>query len=301
MIDFVDLMEGRSIGYFNSEMEQDKLWYSDQWIIEPTHLGIRYQCRVEACNKLDFHGKKESYKQKDKLEQLENIIKEIKSNNLPEQTLFEGYITFNNNKSEAYRFLKLDRLDNKIIDAAKFYITDLIYLNRKEIFELPLFDRKSLISKVFNDTENVKVQQFFSKNKKDVFEQFRKQNIDLFLFKDLAAKYRFKQSVYCKIYKVPKQYFMIVMGYVENKDKEDLKNMVVALEGGQLVNNKLIKIMNVPVHSNDSRINLYDNKEKIIGKVFELLASEKNENDNKYQEARFIQMREDKKLEDCVF
>jgi ATP-dependent DNA ligase len=301
MIDFVDLMEGRSLGSMDSEADQDKFWFSDQWIMEPIYAGIRFQGLVDTSGKIKFHGKQKQYKQQDKVQALSNIVQSLENCKLPDETLFEGYLTFNNNKTEAYRFLKLENLDQRLIDDAQFYVTDIIYYAGRDVFSLSLFDRKSIIKKIFKETDYLKVQQYFSVDKRNVFREFERQQIKTFLFKDLAAQYKFKQSVVCRIFTVPKQYFMVVMGYVENKEKEELKNMVVALEGGQLKSGQLTKIMNVPVHSNDSRIILFNNKDKIQGKVFEILASEKTEKDVKYQEARFICMRDDKKLEDCVF
>lgn len=301
MIEFVDLMEGRSLGSIDNESDQDKFWFSDQWVMEPILLGIRYQCLVDDSGLLSFHGKRKNYKDKDRFLMLPNIVQELQNNRFPPQTLFEGYVTFNNDKTEAYRFLKLEHLDEQLVENAQFYITDVIYYNSKDVYNLPLFDRKTILSKHFKESEHVKIQKFFALNKKNTFEQFEKKDVKVFMFKDLSARYSFKQSVACRVYKIPQQYFMVAMGYVENKEKEELRNMVVALEGGQLQKGELVKIMNVPVHSNDSRISLYNIRDSIVGKVFEILATEKTEKDSKYQEARFIQMRDDKKLENCIF
>jgi len=300
MISFVDLMEGRSLGSIDNEADQDKFWFSEQWILEPVYEGVRFQCMVDTAGDIRFHGKRKIYKHQGKLNALTSVMKSLENCKFPDETLLEGYLTFNNDKTESYRFLKLEQPDQQLIDNSCFYITDLIYYAGKDIFNLPLFDRKSIVNKIVKETGCLKVQQWFDKDKRNVFEKLKKEKVNVFLFKDLSSRYKFKQTVACRIYRVPTQYFMVVMGFVENTKKEELKNMVVALEGGQLINGQLVKIMNIPVHSNDSRIMLYNNKSNLMGKVFEILASEKTEN-NKYQEARFVGMRDDKMLEDCVF
>jgi len=300
MIDFVNLMEARSLGATVSESDEDKFWYSDQWIMEPMYQGIRYQGLVDASGNLRFLGKRKEYKQHDRFLSLTQICNDVESNKLPSQTLFEGYLTFNNNKIEAYRFLKLDKPDVNLVNSAQFYLTDIIYLSGNDVFNLPLFDRKKLLQKVFKETSVVKIQQGYTKNKRKIFEELKKE-IKVYLFKNLGAQYNFRQSLSSRIYKIPETYFMVVMGYVENKEDDELKNMIVALEGGQLKNGKLVKITNVPVHNNDSRIRLYNQRDKLIGKIFEILATEKTDQDEKYQEARYINMRDDKKLEDCIF
>lgn len=299
MVEFVNLMEARSVGSIDNESDQDKFWYSDQWIMEPVRLGVRYQGLVCTSGQIKFHGKQKNYKEQFKIDSLTKIVDSLKANNLPEQTLFEGYLTFENDRSKAYRFLKLGEIDDDLAKSAQFYVTDIIYHAGQDVFNLPLFDRRTILDKLFKEDELVKIQSGFTKNKKSVFEQL-KNEIKVFIFKDLAAKYSFKQSTAWRIYKIPQTYFMTVMGLVESDDPK-LKKMIVALEGGQLRNNVLTKIMNVPVHGYDTRTILYNNKENLVGKVFEMLASEKDSKDDKYQEARYIKIREDKKLEDCIY
>lgn len=299
MIEFVDLMEARSLGSMDSEKDQDKFWYSDQWVMEPVYLGFRYQCLVGASGQLRFHGKQKKYKQIDKFKNLTKIVQSIKSKNLPEDTLFEGYLTFQNDRTKAFKFLKLEQLDNEMINIAQFYISDIIYHSGRDLFNLPLFDRRTIINKLFVEDDVVKIQHGYVKDKKKIYQKM-KDEVQVFIFKDLSARYNFKQSLACRIYKTPFSYFMVAMGFVESADPR-LKRMVVAIEGGQLRNNTLVKIMNIPVHGNDTRIILYNNRSKYLGKVFEFLASEKLEKDEKYQEARFVKMRDDKKLENCIF
>lgn len=300
-INFVDLMEARSLGAVDSEKDQDKFWYSDQWIMEPVYQGIRYQGLVYTPGQIRFHGKKKEYKPQNKIEKLTSIMSILQSINLPEQTLFEGYLTFKNDRTRAFRFLKLDELDEDLKSNAQFYITDIIYHTGRDIYNLPLIERQSVLKKLFERAHGdyVLIQHGFFKNKKQVFDSLRDE-VKVFLFKDLAAKYTFKQSSSSRIYKVPQSYYMVVMGIVESPDPR-LKKMVVAIEGGQLKNGQLIKIMNIPVHGSDVRVVLYNNKDKIQGKIFEFLATEKVDDGDKYQEARFVQMRDDKKLEDCIF
>jgi len=269
--------------------------------MEPIYQGIRYQGLVYAQGKIKFHGKKKDYKEQNKVEQLSNIMSILQSLNLPEQTLFEGYLTFQNDRARAFRFLKLEELDDDLKNNAQLFITDIIYHSGRDVCNMALFDRRSILHKLFKQVHGdyVIIQQSFFKDKQKIFDSL-KDEIKVFLFKDLAARYSFKQSSSSRIYKIPQSHFMSVMGVVESSNKK-LNKMIVALEGGQLKNGQLTKIMNIPVHSNDVREVLYNNKEQLLGKVFEFLATEKNKNEDKYQEARFVKLRDDKKLEDCIF
>ncbi|MDD5650297.1 MAG: hypothetical protein PHF86_07775 [Candidatus Nanoarchaeia archaeon] len=301
MVDFINLMEARSLN-IDSENDQDKFWHSDQWVMEPIYQGIRYQGLVYAPGKIKFHGKRKDYKEQNKVEQLSNIMSTLQSLNLPEQTLFECYLTFQNDRAKAFRFLKLEELDDDLRNNAQLFITDIIYHNGQDVCNIAFFDRRTILNKLFERAHGdyVTIQQSFFKDKQKVFDSL-KDEIKVFLFKDLAARYSFnKQSSSSRIYKVPQSYFMSIMGIVESSNKK-LNKMIVALEGGQFKNGQLTKIMNIPVHSNDAREVLYNNKEQLLGKVFEFLATEKNENEGKYQEARFVKLRDDKKLEDCIF
>ena len=294
-VKFVNLIQCRSVSTL-TEKEEDLFWYSDQWLMEPVFFGIRYQCLISKG--VRFLGQKEEYKETNKLNLIESISEYFRVNLFPDDTLFEGYLTFDGNKKDAYSFLKSFVVEESLKKKAIFYITDILYYNGTDIFNMPLFDRKNLLKKIVNESENVRLQQGYSKNKKQVFEQL-KDRFKVFLFKDYCARYSFKQSVACRIYKVSVSYYMIVMGAVSNED-EKYKGMVVALEGGQYKNGILEKIMNVPVHNNDSRIKLYDRRKEIEGKIFEIHALEKT-NENKYQDARFVCMRNNKTSSDCIF
>lgn len=297
MIDFVDLMEPRSL--IIEQDDQEKFWYSDQWIMEPTYHGIRYQGLVYAPRKIKFHGKKKEYKLQNKFEKLNNIIDSINLSNLPEQTLFEGYLTFNNDKTKAFRFIKLDDIDDELVSIAKFFITDIIYYSGKDYFNMTLFDRLSLLSKIFIETDNVKMQPKYSSNKKNVYCSL-KDRVNVFVFKDLISMYTFKPTLSWRIYTIPYSYFMVIMDVVESNIVK-FKNMAVSIKGGLLKNGKLVHIMNIPIHNNEDRINLFKNRERLKGKVFEFLASEKSEKTEKYQEARFLKVREDLDFNSCIY
>lgn len=295
MINFVDLMEARSLGVQEDEQAMDKYWYSSQWIMEPIYMGIRYQCLIDEKNEIKFLGKKKTYSQQNSMYLLNNLMLEIKNLKLPTNTLFEGYLTFNNDQQKAYSFLKSNTFEDNDL---QFFITDLIYLDNKPVFDFTLFDRKHKLQTLVNDSNFIKLQKGYVSKKKETYSSLKDQ-FKIFLFKDLESLYSFRQSMSWRILKTPKQFFMTVLGFVEN-EKEEYKNMVLALEGGQIRNGKITKIMNIPVHSDESRLYLFKRKQQILGKVFEFFSLD-NAKNGKYQETRFIRMRDDKKQEDCIF
>jgi ATP-dependent DNA ligase len=297
MIEFVDLMESRSLGILEDEQDMDEFWFSDQWLMEPIYVGIRYQCLIDDDNTLKFLGKRKNYKQQNSMYLLTDLIEEIKSYSLPKNTLFEGYLTFSNDQQKVFRFLKSSSFNESCQDV-EFYLTDLIYFDNKALFDLPLFDRRSRLHSFISNKKIVKLQEGHSSKKKEIYSRL-KDEFKIFLFKDLESPYTFNQSMSWRILKTPKSFYMVVLGFVENDD-EKFRGMVLALEGGQFKNGKLIKIMNVPVHSTNSRIYLCKEKQKVLGKVFEILALE-DAKGGKYQESRFVKIREDKKQEECIY
>jgi len=294
MVDFVDLMSGRNFSLDN-EKEQDEFFFSEQWRMEPVLFGVRIQCLVNSVGEFKFLGKKKDYKQQDILKFLPDIVESLKTSSIPSNSLFEGNLELGN-RADVYRFLKTGQSRVK----ATFHVSDIIYYDNKDVFNQPLFDRLKLMQRIFREDNNIRIQQGYVKNKKKEFERLR-ELYTIFLFKDLESIYNFKQSVACRIYKIPRSFFMVIMGIVENQNNEKLKNMVVALEGGQVREGKLEKIMNIPINGNDSKISLYDARDSIIGKVFEFLALEKSPEEKKYQDVRFVKIRNDKTVEDCVF
>lgn len=299
-MDFVDLMQSRSICLTDDQENEEKFWFSDQWTIEPLYDGVNYQILIDENGDLKFQGRKRDYKKNNKFEQLDRIVKDIEEMQLPKNTLFEGILTFNNDKNEMFRFLNISRIDQSFKENCTFYIRDIIFYNNKAIHELPLFDRIAFIKRNFKETLYIKIQESYNKNKRQVFEKF-KESFQNFNFRDLCSPYSFKQSMASRIYKVPCSYFMIILDVVVNEKEEKFRNMVLALKGAQIKNNEITYIMNIPVHSNNNRTYLYKNRENLKGKVFEFLASEKDLKEEKYQEARFLKIRFDKTEKDCIF
>ena len=120
----------------------------------------------------------------------------------------------------------------------------------------------------------------------------------MFVFKKIDSIYKFGISSDWMIYKIPKSYYMIIIGFIEN-DKEEFRNMVLALTGAQIKYGRQEAIMSIPVHGSENRLSLFQKKTELRGQVFEIKALEKKS--GKYQEARFFCLRPDLKPENCVF
>lgn len=296
LLEFVNLMEARSLGIIEDEQQMEEFWYSSQWVLEPVLQGIRYQCLIDDNNELKFLGKRKDYKQDNSAHFLTGLIEEIKSLNLPKNSLLEGCLTFGNNQQKAYQFLKSQ---TEIEEDYEFYFSDIMYLDNKELFLMPLFTRLSKLASLITEKKIVKLQKGYTANKKQVYSEL-KDSVKVFLFKDLESVYTFRQSMSWRILKIPVSFFMTIMGFVENKEDEKFRSMVMALEGGQLKDSVMTKIMNIPVHSNEDRLFLYKSKQDLLGKVFEFLASERTKK-GKFQETRFLKIRDDKKPDDCIW
>jgi ATP-dependent DNA ligase len=253
---------------------------------------------IDEAGEPQFFGKKKSYR-KNRMAYLTNLTKEIKSYNLPKNSLFDGYITFENDQKKAFRFIKSIYTDeDNFRRQFEFYFTDVIYLNNEAMFNSPLVARLQVLKNLFStETRRVKLQKGYIVNKKEVYSQL-KHEYKIFMFKDLDSVYSFKQSSYWRILKVPQTFYMVIMGFVESQE-EKFRGMVMALEGGLYKNGVLSKVMNIPVHSNENRSYLYHKKSEILGKVFEFLALDKTDK-GKFDEARFVGIRDDMKSESCI-
>jgi ATP-dependent DNA ligase len=289
MVDFVDLMDSRSF------VDNEDYWYSDVWAMQPGNSGIRLQCLKDDKGIYRFLGKKKNYKVRNNI--FPDLIKSLIQCDMLENTLIEGNLIFGDN-TKIFKFLKIEQLDQKFYDDACFVVSDIIYLNDKPVFDLPLFDRLAKLSKIVKESQLLKVQQSFSKSKKQIYDKL-KDDYDVFNFKHLESTYKFgvRSSKWLAL-KKPQQYFMVILGFVESEDSK-YKGLVMALEGGQVRDGQVIKIMNVPVHNNDTRFLIYKSKDKFLGKVFEILAVDRTK-DDKFLEARYVGIREDKTIEDCV-
>jgi ATP-dependent DNA ligase len=303
MLDFVNLMEGRSIGLDLADPKMDQYWYSDNWILEPIYQGKRSQCLISK-DQVSFQGKKSRYKEDNDInEKIQHIITDIESLSLPSNTLLDGFFAFDNDDSTVlYRFLSLKNLTDieelyHKYGAIRFYVTDLIYFDGKPVFSFSLFDRKKQLSNIIKQKDNIKLQSYYFANKLKEYNEL-KNIFKVFVFKKIESVYKFGISSDWMIFKLPNSYNMIIIGFIEN-DKEEFRHMVLALEAGQLRNGRLEKIMNIPVHGSENRLFFFQKKEELKGKVFEIKALEKKS--GKYQEARFFCLRPDLTQHDCVF
>jgi len=303
MIDFVDLMDGRAICFHINEFEMEKFWYSDQWILEPTLIGRRIQCLIDENGEIKFWGKRIKYVKPNLDNKINHILNNLKQLNFPKNTLIDGYFSFGNSQSLLTQFFqynsiemsdKLQEKNGKIV----YYITDIVYKDGKDLTELPLFDRKKIIlTLAHDDLEYVKIQKTYFKSKQQVFKQL-KDKYEVFIFKNVDSQYEPKISAQWKIFKEPETFFMVLTDFIDGKT-ENRQNMITAFEGSQFKNGVMQKIMNIPVNNCDDMVYYYNNKEKFLGKIFEIKAFERLV--NKYQEARFHKMRPDLTEEVCIF
>jgi ATP-dependent DNA ligase len=301
-IDFVNLMDGRSICLHSNEENMEEFWYSDKWLLEPTYQGRRIQCLIDENGNFKFWGKSKKYVKPNLDNKINHIIEQLKLQNLPINTLIDGYFSFGNNISILTQFFQYNDIQKtndiqKLNGNINYFITDIIINNNKDLSFLPLFDRKKILNIMIKDLENVKLQKYFYNKKFEIFENNK--DFEIFLFKDIESSYEFRISSKWKIFKEPECYYMIISGYIDGKNNSRHENMVVALEGSQYKDDKLIKIMNIPVNNTDDMIYFYDNKQEMLGKVFEIKAFEKLK--DKYGEARFYKIRLDLKDNICIF
>jgi len=299
MIEFVDLMQGCSFGGRYDRL--DEFWYSVKWVMEPIHQGKRAQCLIDEKGNVRFSGAEKknfefSYKVK-------TLINEIKNLEFPKNTLFDGYLSIKNDFNLTLTYFSL-LSDEKRIDFLQehgeivFYISDIIYLDEKNKTQDLLLSRKRLLEQTIKASEHVKIQECYYSNKDKRYNEL-KSTYQVFIFKDIESLYDFKKNRKWVIFRNVEKYFMIITGFIENKENEKFQNMVLALEGSQYKSGRLVKIMNVPVASNEDRDYLFRNKNKVKNKVFEFKTS--GQTDKAYKDAIFEKTRFDLVPEVCVF
>ena len=296
-ISFVNLMDGTLIKHDVDDPEMEEFWESNEWILEPIERGRRYQCLIQN-NEIRFCSKLEERKTRIIEPKIQCIINELKNIKLTNGTLIDGYITsFDSKNTTRALELPVDKSlefqkENKLF----FIVNDIIYNNGETTYDLPLFERKEILIKSMCEDEHIKITNFFYDKKYEEYQK-SKEKYDSFFFKNLDSEYVFKQSNRWRLLKKSQIYFAVILDIIPGQGK--LENMCGALKIGQYKDNKLIEITNVSGLDNDERVMFFQDKDKYVGKVIEIRAFEKTESN--YKEARFVQLREDKKPEECIF
>lgn len=293
MLEFVNLMEGVPIKLKPENERMDAFWKSDEWVLEPIEKGKRYQCLITDI--IEFSSSKQDSHPKSIQDKIPYIIEELKK--LPKNSLLDGYITCYDYEKTLQVLetniegsLELQKQSGKL----NFVIMDVIYLNGKTIFDLPLFDRRKFVEKIKGNYLKP-IDNFFN-TKYEIYEKI-KNSYDAFYFKSLDSVYFFRKSRKWRVLKELKTYFCIILDIIEGKGK--YKNVCGSLEVGQFKNCKLTKITNISGMNMDDRILFFEEKKKFINKIIEIKVLKKTENN--FIEAIFSKLRNDKTQEDCVF
>lgn len=296
MINFVNLMEGLNIHVDIHHELMDMYWQSDQWILEPLIIGRRQQCLIDKDN-ITFSAKSEESGSSLSINKVRHIIEDIRAT-VPDQTLIDGYITYENDLKKTIQiFASTDKnaLSLQSEKKMKFIVSDVIFWDNSVLFDFPLFERKQKL-KLIKQTENLKIIDFFVNRKYEVYEKL-KLNYEAFYFKDFESEYTFGKSRHWKLLKEPKTFFVVIMDVLEGTGK--FKNLCGALSVGQFKNGKLQYITNIGGINYDERALFFNQKQKFINKVIEIKALERTE--KSFREARYVKVRDDLSLEDCKF
>lgn len=294
MIRLVNMMEGASLNIDKNHERMDMYWQSDQWVLEPMEKGRRYQCIIEN-GVISFFTKSEKSCSRSINGKIPHIVESI-IKKIPDQSLIDGYITIQDeiktlqilesSVDNALRLQKKGKLD--------FVISDIVYWNDDQFFELPLFDRRKKIEEIQED-EHLKISKNFINDKYNVYQNLRS-DYDVFYFKDLDSPYIFGKSSMWKILKEPQSFYVTILDVLEGKGK--FENMAGSLAVGQNRNGKMTYITNIAGLNGDDRIIFFQNKEKYINKVIEIKALKRTI--NKFSEARFYKLREDLDPSICI-
>jgi len=289
MIDFVPFME--AVNFKDIVPEKiEEYWQSDQWGLEPTEKGRRYQFRTD-----DFSFSSRSQEPLN-TQKIQHIFDELQT--LPTGCLFDGILT-SGNYNETIQILEFPLQKCLEVQERKplyFVLTDILFCNDEDICTLPLFDRRNILTSMIREFKYSRASNIYSDKKQEMYDSL-KIVYDSFYFKDLESQYSFNKSRRWRLYKEPQIFFAVVTDVIVDTGK--FENMAGTLQISNYINGKLKKITNIGGMSTDDRITFFNDKEKIIGKVVEFKAQQKT--NSTYSEARFVGIREDIDPQSCIF
>lgn len=165
-------------------------------IVEAKYDGFRLQCHKKG-NEVEIFSRKLERMTEMLPDVVESIKKEIKA----DEAIFEGEaIGYNEKEKKFYSFQQTMQrkrkyeIDKKAEEIPlKLFVFDIMYLDGKNVTELPLKERKKLIEKIIKKNKNVEMSEgYYVKTAEQIEEKFNdfiNRGLEGLMAKDLNAPY----------------------------------------------------------------------------------------------------------------
>jgi len=299
---------------------------SQDFLFEIKYDGTRTICYFEEGN-IEFinrRGKEFSYRYPEIKEALKNAIK------AGEAVLDGEIVVLENQKPNFWKLAEREHVDNKFriellskLMPATYIIFDILFLDGKELIDLPLIERKKILKDVVEENERVRIAEYKIGSGKELFELARKSGLEGIVAKKIDSAYEIgKRSKNWLKIKAENSLDVVIVGYTTGTgEREDFGSLLVAAyQNGKLkflgrvgtgfskeeiegIIRKLEKekISNPPVSSENVKLELPEGREAIWVKpkyVCEVRFLEFTE-DMQLRAPVFVRMREDKSIEEC--
>jgi len=287
MITFVDLMEATPLKWHLEHERMYEYWESNEWIMEPSQAGRRYQFLVDGDRSVRFNTSKGESTHTGIDFKVPHLIEEINALRLHPWSLYDCWLT-NGDLTSTLKVLESSNDKAKIIQETegklKMVVIDVIHLNDKKIRYASLFDRKRIVQQRIKEGQYIRPTEYYFDKKLENYKILRKK-YEYCYFKLLESDYVFGRSSRWKSFKEKKIETVVIMDVLEGKGK--FENMAGSLVVGKMIEGRMERYANISSGMTiDDRIVFFMDKEKYInrkvqmvptGSVFKKLLDEKED------------------------
>lgn len=296
MVDFVRIMEPRTISYADYMRRLPELLETDQYFMYEEVDGVRQQILIDEDRKVkigDAYGERSLLS---KLLKNPTIIKELK-NTFMENTLIEGVFF---SPTADYKLYLAKHMITQHKDLS-FIVTDIIFSNDEEVHLMDFIERYKILKNIFDSTEElecVSLLEPYMVNKSKIYYKINNEYEDVVgIYFKKNCPYHFGVSK--KLIRYRKNILLntVIMSITDGQGKYE--DSIGSLVVGCMKDRQIKKIGYVDMMTMDQRDDFAKNKEKYIGKVIKVYSYKQNGDD--LMSFNFIGFEQDKTINDCVF
>jgi bifunctional non-homologous end joining protein LigD len=206
---------------------------SQDFLFEIKYDGTRTICYFEEKNTefINRRGKEFSYRYPEIKEALKKAVK------AKEAVLDGEIVVLENGKPNFWKLAEREHVDNKFrtellskLMPATYIIFDILFLNGKELTNLPLLERKRILEKTIEENERIKIAEYKIGSGKELFEFAKKNGLEGIMAKKIDSIYEMgKRSKNWLKIKVENTLDVVIVGYTTGTgEREDFGSLLVA-------------------------------------------------------------------------
>ena len=231
------------------------------------------------------------------------------------------------NKTDFYKLQEREQTDNELrigilasMYPATYFVFDILYKDKKDLVNLPLIERKSILEDTVLNGANIEKTKYIIGNASLLFKEAKKRHLEGIMQKEIDSPYMQERSKYWRKVKFTSTYDCAIIGYTAGEgEREELGALLLGL----YKDNTLYYVGKVGTGFNEQEINTIKNVlDKIKVKDLEVKNKEDIKEkkaifvkpalvcevkfasitpDNKLRAPSFIRLRQDKEPKECTF